>query len=373
MMEWLSNIKKLLAIVKEWDLAQHIIALKYFYFNPKRFWKRYNRLSSKNKTSQFLTYFAIFACIILGFKGYTITNLFNLLTQIVSLILIIVVLFIGFYLTKTKKNSIKNIVIYSCYYLFLLFPVSLIFWTAYEKTGDYPILFIHNIVYTLLDLFLWFAPVFIFITEWKRRIFTVITIFIALNIAEVSIYPMRSNDKPFTHNYKCEERYELGKMIKNAYIIPYCVVTNKNNTVLFYLYSGPTDSIVWKVDIKQYFDDLEKDMNLLKTMPEKCKYDENKIFFSRLFEIRRGIVYCHQNRQYSNEITKEIVIANTEGKELDKYTYRLFNEDIIELNYKLLETELRDAEAYKLALSPLNVSMWIRPFLMSVIKCDNQN
>lgn len=371
-MEWLSHIKEFLSIVKEWNLMQHFIALKDFYFHPKRFWNKYNRLSSKNKTSQFLTYFAIFACIMLGFNGCTIVNLFKLLTLIVFLSLITVVLFIGFYLSETNKKGVKNIVIYSCYYLFLIFPIILIFWTAYEITGDYHILFIHNIVYALFDLFLWFAPVFIFVTDWKKRIFTIISILIILNMAEVAIYPMRSNDKSL-NNYILEERYELGKSIKNAYIVPYCVVTNKNNTDLFYLYSGPTDSIAWRIDTKQYFEDLEKDMDYLKTMSEKCKYDENQIFFSRLFEIRRDVAYCHLNRKYSNKITKETVIADTEGRELDRYTYRLFNEDILESNNKLLETDLRDAEAYKLALYPLQISMWIRPALMLAIKYDNKN
>lgn len=372
-MKWIAYIKELFSIVKEWNLTQHFIALKDFYSHPKRFWNKYNRLSSKNKTSQFLTYFAIFACIMLGFNGYTVANLFKLLTLIASLSLITVVLSIGFYLSKTNKKGVKNIVIYSCYYLFLIFPIILIFWTAYEITGDYYILFLHNIVYALFDLFLWFAPVFIFVTDWKKRIFTIISILIILNMAEVAIYPMRSNDKSFTHNYIREERYELGKSIKNAYIVPYSVVTNKNNAVLFYLYSGPTDSVAWKVDTKQYFEDLEKDMDYLKTMSEKCKYDENQIFFSRLFEIRRGIAYCHQNRQYSNKITEEIVIADTEGRELDRYTYRLFNEDILELNNKLLEIDLRDAEAYELASYPLQISLWIRPALMLAFKYDNKN
>lgn len=372
-MECLSNIKEILAIIKDWNLTQHFVALKDFYFHPQRFWNKYNRLSSKNKTSQFFTYFALFACVILGFKGYTIANLFKLLTQIVSLALITVVLFIGFYISQTNKKGIKNIVIYSCYYLFLLFPISFIFWTTYDITGGYHILFIHNVIYVLLDLYLWFAPAFVFITDWKKRIITIITIFIALNIAEVVIYPMRRNDKPFTHNHIGEERYELGKTIKNAYIIPYYIVTNKNNTDSFYLYSGPTDSIAWSVDTKQYFEDIEKDMDWLKTISEQCEYDENKIFFSRLFEIRRGIAYCHQNHQYSNKIIKETVVADTAGVELDKYTYRLFNEDIRELNNELLEIDIRDAEAYELSLYPLNVSMWIRPALMLAIKYDNQN
>ena len=372
-MDWISNTKEFFIIIKEWNLAQYFIVLKDFYFHPKRFWNKYNRLSSKNKTYQFLTYFAIFVIVILGFKGYTIANFFRLLTQVVSLTLITTILFVGFYLSKTDTKGIKNIVIYSCYYLFLLFPLELIFWTAYEITGDYHVLFIHNIVYVLLDLFLWFVPVFIFITDWKKRIITILTIFITLNTAEVVIYPMRSNDSPFTHNYIGEERYELGKTIKNAYVIPYCVVTNKNNTDLFYLYSGPTDSIAWKVDTKQYFEDLEKDMDLLKIISKQCEYDENKIFFSRLFEIRRGIAYCHQNQQYSNKIAKETIVADSEGRELDRYIYRLFNEDIMVLNNELLETDVRDAEAYKLSLYPLNVSMWIRPALILAIKYGNHN
>lgn len=372
-MNWISNTKEFFIIIKEWNLAQYFIVLKDFYFHPKRFWNKYNRLSSKNKTYQFLTYFAIFVIVILGFKGYTIANFFRLLTQVVSLTLITTILFVGFYLSKTDTKGIKNIVIYSCYYLFLLFPLELIFWTAYEITGDYHVLFIHNIVYVLLDLFLWFVPVFIFITDWKKRIITILTIFITLNTAEVVIYPMRSNDSPFTHNYIGEERYELGKTIKNAYVIPYCVVTNKNNTDLFYLYSGPTDSIAWKVDTKQYFEDLEKDMDLLKIISKQCEYDENKIFFSRLFEIRRGIAYCHQNQQYSNKIAKETIVADSEGRELDRYIYRLFNEDIMVLNNELLETDVRDAEAYKLSLYPLNVSMWIRPALILAIKYGNHN
>ena len=112
-MECLSNIKEILAIIKDWNLTQHFVALKDFYFHPQRFWNKYNRLSSKNKTSQFFTYFALFACVILGFKGYTIANLFKLLTQIVSLVLITVVLFIGFYISQTNKKGIKNIVIYN--------------------------------------------------------------------------------------------------------------------------------------------------------------------------------------------------------------------------------------------------------------------
>ena len=57
---------------------------------------------------------------------------------------------------------------------------------------------------------------------------------------------------------------------------------------------------------------------------------------------------------------------------MDRYTYRLFNEDIIELNNELLEIDNRDAEAYELSLSPLKLTMWIRPALMLAIKYNNK-
>lgn len=370
----LSNIKEILSIVKELGVVQHLVALKDFYFHPKQFWRAYSYLSVKEKTIQFLLYFAIFVCIVSVFNGYTIDNISKLSIPLTSLAIINIVLIIGFYLSKANEVRTRDIVVFGCYSLFLLFPIALIFWTTYEITGNYHILFLHNIVYVLLDLYLWFAPVFIFIPKWKNRILTLVSVFVLLNIAEVFIYPMRNNDSTYFHNYIQEERYELGKTISNAYIIPYCVVSNKNNTETFYLYTESTDSIAKdKVDTKPYFDDLAKDMNLLRTMSEKCKYDQNKIFFSRLFEIRRGIIHCHQNRQYSNIITKETIIADADGTELDRYTYRLFNEDIIEMNNQLLEMDIRDAEAYELALSPLIVTMWIRPALMLAIKYDNNN
>ena len=373
-MEWISYITKFFAIITEWNLTQHFIALKDFYIHPKRFWKKYNRLSRKDKICQFITYFVIFAIVALGCNGYGVNDIFKLVSPITQFAFIVIVLIGGYCLLyRNKAITISTILAYSGHYLFLIWPIIMIIAAAYRATGSYHILLLQTIMSVIMQLYLWVAPSIIFLPIRKERIFAIISIFIVLNIAEVTMYPFHKNTIGTNYpDFVSRERYELGKTIKNAYIIPYCVVTNKNNTDSFYLYSGPTDSIAWSVDTKQFFDDLEEDMDLLKTMSDKCEYEENKTFFSQLFEIRRGIVYCHQNRQYSDKITNETVIVDADGRELDRYTYRLFNEDIMEMNNQLLEKDVRSAEAYELALFPLNINMLMRPALMLAIQYDNK-
>lgn len=373
-MDWLSDIKKICSIVEEWNLAQHFIALKDFYIHPKRFWKRYNRLSRKDKIYQFITYFAIFAIIALGCNGYAINDIFKLVAPIAQFAFVTIVLIGGYCLLYHKEGiCISAILTYSSYYLFLIVPIGTIFAAAYYATGSYHILFLLTITDVIMQLYLWIMPSIIFLSTKKERIIAIISIFIVLNVAEVVMYPFHNNISASNYpNYINNERYELGKSLRNAYTVPHYVVTNKRNTEHFYLFAGPTDSLTHSTDTTQYFEQLAADMDYLRTVSDKCRYEENKIFFSRLFEIRRGIVYCHQSHHYSNIITKEDIVTDTTGVELDRYTYRLFNEDIIELNNELLEIDNRDAEAYELSLSPLKLTMWIRPALMLAIKYNNK-
>lgn len=374
-MDWLSDIKKICSIVEEWNLAQHFIALKDFYIHPKRFWKRYNRLSRKDKIYQFITYFAIFAIIALGCNGYAINDIFTLVAPIAQFAFITIVLIGGYCLLYHKEGiCISAILTYSSYYLFLIVPIGTIFAAAYYATGSYHILFLLTITDVIMQLYLWIMPSIIFLSTKKERIIAIISIFIVLNVAEVVMYPFHNNISASNYpNYINNERYELGKSLRNAYTVPHYVVTNKRNTEHFYLFAGPTDSLTHSTDTTQYFEQLAADMDYLRTVSDKCRYEENKIFFSQLFDIRRCILHCHQHHQYSNEIAKETVVVNADKQEIDRYFYQLFNADVLNLNNKLYEIEIKDAQAYELATLPLTVNMWMRPALMLVIKYDNQN
>lgn len=374
-MDWLSDIKKICSIVEEWNLAQHFIALKDFYIHPKRFWKRYNRLSRKDKIYQFITYFAIFAIIALGCNGYAINDIFKLVAPIAQFAFITIVLIGGYCLLYHKEGiCISAILTYSSYYLFLIVPIGTIFAAAYYATGSYHILFLLTITDVIMQLYLWIMPSIIFLSTKKERIIAIISIFIVLNVAEVVMYPFHNNISASNYpNYINNERYELGKSLRNAYTVPHYVVTNKRNTEHFYLFAGPTDSLTHSTDTTQYFEQLAADMDYLRTVSDKCRYEENKIFFSQLFDIRRCILHCHQHHQYSNEIAKETVVVNADKQEIDRYFYQLFNADVLNLNNKLYEIEIKDAQAYELATLPLTVNIWMRPALMLVIKYDNQN
>ena len=374
-MDWLSDIKKICSIVEEWNLAQHFIALKDFYIHPKRFWKRYNRLSRKDKIYQFITYFAIFAIIALGCNGYAINDIFKLVAPIAQFAFVTIVLIGGYCLLYHKEGiCISAILTYSSYYLFLIVPIGTIFAAAYYATGSYHILFLLTITDVIMQLYLWIMPSIIFLSTKKERIIAIISIFIVLNVAEVVMYPFHNNNSASNYpNYINNERYELGKSLRNAYTVPHYVVTNKRNTEHFYLFAGPTDSLTHSTDTTQYFEQLAADMDYLRTVSDKCRYEENKIFFSQLFDIRRCILHCHQHHQYSNEIAKETVVVNADKQEIDRYFYQLFNADVLNLNNKLYEIEIKDAQAYELATLPLTVNMWMRPALMLVIKYDNQN
>lgn len=374
-MDWLSDIKKICSIVEEWNLAQHFIALKDFYIHPKRFWKRYNRLSRKDKIYQFITYFAIFAIIALGCNGYAINDIFKLVAPIAQFAFVTIVLIGGYCLLYHKEGiCISAILTYSSYYLFLIVPIGTIFAAAYYATGSYHILFLLTITDVIMQLYLWIMPSIIFLSTKKERIIAIISIFIVLNVAEVVMYPFHNNISASNYpNYINNERYELGKSLRNAYTVPHYVVTNKRNTEHFYLFAGPTDSLTHSTDTTQYFEQLAADMDYLRTVSDKCRYEENKIFFSQLFDIRRCILHCHQHHQYSNEIAKETVVVNADKLEIDRYFYQLFNADVLNLNNKLYEIEIKDAQAYELATLPLTVNIWMRPALMLVIKYDNQN
>lgn len=374
-MDWLSDIKKICSIVEEWNLAQHFIALKDFYIHPKRFWKRYNRLSRKDKIYQFITYFAIFAIIALGCNGYAINDIFKLVAPIAQFAFVTIVLIGGYCLLYHKEGiCISAILTYSSYYLFLIVPIGTIFAAAYYATGSYHILFLLTITDVIMQLYLWIMPSIIFLSTKKERIIAIISIFIVLNVAEVVMYPFHNNISASNYpNYINNERYELGKSLRNAYTVPHYVVTNKRNTEHFYLFAGPTDSLTHSTDTTQYFEQLAADMDYLRTVSDKCRYEENKIFFSQLFDIRRCILHCHQHHQYSNEIAKETVVVNADKQEIDRYFYQLFNADVLNLNNKLYEIEIKDAQAYELATLPLTVNIWMRPALMLVIKYDNQN
>lgn len=84
-------------------------------------------------------------------------------------------------------------------------------------------------------------------------------------------------------------------------------------------------------------------------------------------------MYCHQHLNFSNKIIKETIVVDSTDKEIDKLTYRIFNEDILKWNNQLLTSEIEDIQAYKYAMMPRYIPMWIRPVLILVRKRDTPN
>ena len=367
MSDIISQIKDWMPIVKEWHLMQHITALKNYYIHPRRFWNEYSGLTSKDKIIQFLLYLGIYTILSLSLLEIPQENAVKLITvQASGLLTIVAVLYLGYLISHDEHHiPFTHFFVFSCYVIFFFFFLWLILYVSYSETGDYAVLFAMSIVYALIDFYLWFAAPIIFIRSWKTCILTIISIFAALNIAEVAVYALQGNNGTSYPNYIREERAKLGRSIHNPYVIPYCVVSNKDCTDSFYLFTDPTDSLATRIDSKQYFDKLKIEIDTLPQIIDRCKYKRNQLFFSKLLHIRKGILYCHSKGHYSNKILKEIVLATIDDKkEFDRYTYREFNEELTKLNDDVLKMDLDDARAYNIALLPLQLPILIRPGLI---------
>lgn len=367
MSDIISQIKDWMPIVKEWHLMQHITALKNYYIHPRKFWNEYSGLTSKDKTIQFLLYLGIYTFLSLSLLEIPQENAVKLITvQASGLLTIVVVLYLGYLISHDEHHiPFTHFLIFSCYVIFLMSPLWMILYVSYAETGSYTILLIMSIVYALIDFYLWFAAPIIFIRNWKTCTLTILSTFAALNIVEVAVYALQGNNGTSYPNYIREERAKLGRSIHYPYVIPYCVVSNKDCTDSFYLFTDPTDSLATRIDSKQYFDKLKIEIDTLPQIIDRCKYKRNQLFFSKLLHIRKGILYCHSKGHYSNKILKEIVLATIDDKkEFDRYTYREFNEELTKLNDDVLKMDLDDARAYNIALLPLQLPILIRPGLI---------
>ena len=346
---------------------QHITALKNYYIHPRRFWNEYSGLTSKDKIIQFLLYLGIYTILSLSLLEIPQENAVKLITvQASGLLTIVAVLYLGYLISHDEHHiPFTHFFVFSCYVIFLMSPLWLILYVSYSETGDYAVLFAMSIVYALIDFYLWFAAPIIFIRNWKTCTLTILSTFAALNIVEVAVYALQGNNGTSYPNYIREERAKLGRSIHYPYVIPYCVVSNKDCTDSFYLFTDPTDSLATRIDSKQYFDKLKIEIDTLPQIIDRCKYKRNQLFFSKLLHIRKGILYCHSKGHYSNKILKEIVLATIDDKkEFDRYTYREFNEELTKLNDDVLKMDLDDARAYNIALLPLQLPILIRPGLI---------
>jgi hypothetical protein len=270
-------------------------------------------------------------------------------------------------IVKKDWHNLGFFVVFCCYTKYICIIPQLLAFRAYYEFETPVFLGIAALIAVLGELMVLFYPAYIWQKTKRNILFAFFLSVLFLNIYD-GFYIITGLPRSKSSNYDniiLKERFELGKAIKNAYDIPYFVVSSDHSKDVWYLYSSPTDTVasLKYTDTDKFISVLSQDIDSLKAVSNKCRFKTNKEFFNEMYLLKRRILYSHETKQYMNSpIYKETDVMK-DSIIVDRIYYRLFDKDATELNTKLLKQELKEEEQYSMAFYVRYLGALWHPFL----------
>lgn len=370
------DIQKWLKWFCELNIYNHFKEIFNFFFHPMIFWTHYDKMSAKDKIVQFITYAGIYIIIFLlcGTYSHAVDSIKVLLTELLSIIpfvLCIVLSIVFAQIPNIKNESISRCVLLGVYSYLIFIPFQILFLTLFYNSENYLFYAIACIVSIVAEIYMILVSLRMFIGSKKRKIIYVCAILSLFTIVDLSMdklgFVSRSTNNT---DIIAQERFELGKSIKNPYMIPTHVVSN-NGEVIFYLYSSPIDSVAeHKYSEKIYFEELKSDIDSIIQIIPKTKYKTNHDFFNSLYILKKSINNVHTNKLYKNNpIIKNDTIWH------DKYTYtsidiREFSTECSQLNTDILRKEIQYQTTFENAQKVWYLRCLYHPYILYKVYKD---
>ena len=349
-------------IDKLWDSAErmgfigHFLSIWLFLFHPRSFWDKYKKLTAKDKSYQFIAFAAVYAATI-WLTSYDSPSVEELIKRIVVLIVMlsyyIGVVFLANFIVNRKVKLFRFAAVNSCYTSFLygipqLFAIKI----YYEKE---------------IPLFLALAVILPFIVEliiivssayvWQRGrwkvIKAVVLSIVFLNVADVACM-LAGWDKSdsFKENLVIKEREDFIRPITTIYDMPRYYFFGENDSIEGYVvttYAGMGYSRFEEAD--NYNKSLKEEIDSLKAVAARCRYEINKDFFTDMFRVKKEVLALNERRVFKNSPFLNHADIGREEQQFNGKTLQSYDKDVCDAFWTVRSKDGDMLEKHKEAFS----------------------
>ena len=337
----------------EWGILKHISKIPDMLCRPRRFWQGYESMPIKDKVIQFLTYGALFAIVIwlVSYETLSIGELAKIVAmEIAALFLYVVILSLANMIVKREWRGLWFFVVFCCYTKFIFLIPELLALKGYVMTETPLLMGVAALIPALVELLLLFYPALVWQNSRGKTVVAILLSIFFLNVYD-SVFVFTDLPRPKTANFDnaiLKERFDLGKSIKNAYDIPTYVLSWESSKKEWFLYSNPADTIASKKyeDTERFFAVLEEDIDSLKAISGRCRFNTNKSFFNQMYSLKKNVLYVYKTKAYRDSPVFDQVEVKVDSIVVDRIIYREFSRELKEINDKLAIQELREAEQF---------------------------
>lgn len=374
-MKSLDTIKDILHYLSEKDVIHYLSAIYSFFFTPKKFWTEFNSLSGKQKFWQLITYCAIIVIVVFclsntDFKTQKIGEF--LFTETGSLLPIWLVstsiLFAYFGFRRLPQAAGKAFFI-SLYTKALFCSFQSVFLKLYGDTDSFIYLFVATVISIAAELYFLYVSIYAIhpVVVKKKLWIGLATGLICFALVDASHFLLKTSSSKGEANFAntvVDEREDKLDGLFTNFLIPHAVAVTDSIPFLFYLYSMPTDTTLYRINIDEnaYIQNIQNDISIIENKLPSIRHKANIKYAKDLLEIKKAIVYTHQNKSYSGEIKCHVTI-NRDSTNWG-YTLAAYNDKIWEDNLKLMKSYCWLYCQYDLAMSPTILQFIYRPFLI---------
>lgn len=344
---------------------QHVACIMKFYFHPSVFWKRYDKLSSRDKAIQFGTYATLFVIILLCcgviedvYEGIKVLlmELLRLSVYWVSIILALIVATRSF-----QKKVVEKGVIFGIYLYLLFIPIQVIFLLIFKNSEAYLFYALALLVSIVIDVYIIVVPCMAFLTRKRDKWIYVLAWMALISLADFFYikYEIKDSDL-LNRDVIAQERYDRGKNIQTGYKIPAAVVSTPDGAHTRYLYQTPIDTIATLIENDaEYFRQLEADVDTLANIIPSMEYRMNQDFYDYAYNLKKHILYVYKNCTYRRN-----PVIKRRDTEYGVVEYRVFSDECAEMNYKLLSMETKYHEKFERVKSVNYMRLLYRPYIL---------
>lgn len=358
-MDWkLSDIVELLRKASELGVHRHIEQIPEMFIHPHRFWNAYDSLSKVDKCVQFVVY-GLLSSVFIWLTSYRSPSSYELLKiltmEVATIFPYVIIDYLAYVAIKCSWKGICRFFVLCCYMKFVCLIPQLIVLKAYYETETPLLMAIAVIIPLIVELMIIIYPAYIWQIGSRDPIKAVLLTILFLNIYDC-LFIFTGWPRPYNPNYEdkiTQERFELGKSIKNAYDIPMYVLTYERSKDFYYLYSSPLDTVASRkfLNVDQFIGNIKEDMDSLKEIVKRCHFQTNKIFFNKVYMLKKDILYVHETKMYNSSPVVKQTSFMRDSVVFERVYVREFNEEISMRNESLMEYEYKARKQYETAFS----------------------
>ena len=350
----------------------HLQSIVDFYFRPVLFWKNYDKLPTKDKVVQFVTYtyvfvLILFCCEMVSTISRGVSFVLMDLLRLFPYFLCVLFALIFSCIRSFQGNLISKGLIFVIYLYLLFIPIQVLFLLIFRYSENYLFYSVALLVSIVIDVYVMVVPCLAFLNNWRSKVVYVFSWILLISICDVLYinYDIRDSNEAFA-DVITEERYELGLSISNPYLIPVAVITDTGGKALGYYYCTPVDTVATLgKDDQKYFAQLERDIDTLVCIIPRAKYKINRDFFKGMCDLKKCILHVDLNRKYLSNPVEEIKQTSSGVIE-----YRVFSKECSKINHNLLQQDLRFQQKYEQAKLVCYIRYLYRPYLLwKYIEC----